>query len=466
MEQTAVATNDMSHLTPVRFGLTGLGGYAAYVCDRILEEHGSATPTAGLLAICDPELERHARRSQELQARGVHVVRTFEELLNFDIEAVWLPLPIDLHRPYTEMALNAGKAVFCEKPAAGCVDDVDAMIAARDRARLPVAIGFQDMYQPSLVALKRRIITGEFGAPVAATVIGCWPRSERYYGRNDWAGKFRRDGRWIMDSPASNALAHFMHLTLFLLGPAEGQSAPPVEVAAELYRANRIENYDTCSLRYTLASGARVFVAYTHACNVNIDPIITVETDRGARIRYIAGRQIEILVGEKLEVLPLSSHPHRHMLAGFQQWVRNGIESSPGSSLEAARVHVVSVNAASEAAPVVDVPPSFIDVGPSSDNALLRSIRNIVPAMQLAVSKKCLLGELAVAPWTAPAGVLPINGYSHFAGPHKPVAKPTTPGGPSGTSAAGRPSVSVTVQAQSSATAAASLPKSVVPKPA
>ena len=54
----------------------------------------------------------------------------FEHLLACDIQAVWLPLPIDLHCPYTKLALAAGTAVLCEKPAAGCVDDVDDMIAA------------------------------------------------------------------------------------------------------------------------------------------------------------------------------------------------------------------------------------------------------------------------------------------------------------------------------------------------
>jgi hypothetical protein len=307
------------------------------------------------------------------------------------------------------------------------------------------------------VALKQRLTAGEFGKPVAATVIGCWPRSERYYGRNDWAGKFRRDGRWIMDSPASNALAHFIHLTLFLLGERAGESAAPTEVAAELYRANRIENYDTCSLRYAVTGGARLWVAYTHACSINIDPIITIDTDAGARLRYVSGRQIEILRdGQLVEALPLSTHPHRHMLAGFQQWVRRGTGSAPGSTLEAARCHVVAVNAASEAAPVIDVPATFVDVGPSSDNALLRSIRNIVPTMQTMTSKRCLLSEMRTAPWAAAPGVRRIDGYAHFAGPHK-LTSPKPPKTPTG-AAPSRPSVSVTV-VPTSASAAAMVPK-------
>jgi hypothetical protein len=55
-----------------------------------------------------------------------------------------------------------------------------------------------------------------------------------------------------MDSPASNALAHFLHLSLFFLGAGFHESAQPTSVSAELYRANRIENYDTCNLQFTV----------------------------------------------------------------------------------------------------------------------------------------------------------------------------------------------------------------------
>src|SRR4051812_59806 len=231
--------------SPIRLGLAGLGGYAGFICDRIFDETKSDQPAVTFVAACDPALERFGARVRDLKARGVEVVRTFDQLLATDIEALWLPLPIDLHRSFTEAALAAGKAVMCEKPAAGSVDDVDAMIAARDRANLSVVIGFQDIYQPAVAKLKHRLISGELGQATSATVIGCWPRSERYFGRNDWAGRFKRDGRWVMDSPATNALAHFINLAMFLLGDTTSTSASATHMAAELYRANRIENFDT-----------------------------------------------------------------------------------------------------------------------------------------------------------------------------------------------------------------------------
>src|SRR5262245_21239415 len=148
---------------PVRFGLAGLGGYAAYMSDRLLAEAQTSRPHARLLAVCDPEVERFPERVAELRGKGVLVLNTLDQLLARDIDAVALPIPIDLHRGFTDAALQSGKAVLCEKPAAGNVDDVDAMIAARDAANRPVGIGFQDVYQPGVLELKRRILRGDFG---------------------------------------------------------------------------------------------------------------------------------------------------------------------------------------------------------------------------------------------------------------------------------------------------------------
>ena len=419
----------MTTTAPIRLGLAGLGGYAGYLCDRILDDLNSDFSPVEFVAVCDPALERFGARVRELNSAGVQTLRTFDQLLNSDIEAVWLPLPIDLHRTFTEAALAAGKAVLCEKPAAGCVDDIDAMIAARDRASLPVLIGFQDIYQPAIAPLKERLLAGEFGKPLSATVIGCWPRSERYFGRNDWAGRVKRDARWVMDSPASNALAHFINLGMFLLGPDRERSAMPTHVAAELYRANRIENFDTCSLRIGFADDVALYVAYTHACSMNIDPIVTIETER-ALIRYVAGRQIEIhLKGEDgiCETMPLVHHPHPYILRSFQQCIRETESDALCATLEMARAHILALNVASETSPIIDIPRDCIDTLPGPDHAPLRSVRNIIPAMQACIAKKQMLAETGLVPWAHAAKDKPVpRDYRHFAGPIGPRVSVTT----------------------------------------
>ena len=414
----------------VRFGVAGLGGYASYVTDRLLDESSRRHPAARLVAVCDPELELFPKRLLELARRDVITLTSCDQLFRReDIDAVWLPLPIDLHRSCTEAALSEGKAVLCEKPAAASVDEIDAMIAAREVSGLPVLVGYQDLYQPNVALLKERLLDGEFGRPLSATVIGCWPRGENYFQRNEWAGRTQRDGRWVMDSPAANALAHFLHLPLYLLGVSMQEAASPLSVSAELYRANSIENYDTCSLRLMLPGNVPLYVAFTHACSETIEPMVTIDTER-ATIHYHAYRSIDIQVNGngRGQQLLLSDKPHAHMLAAFQRRLRGGgggdgsSNGHLGATLEMSRAHAVAVNVASEAAPVLDVPAEYVRPVHDSEDNVVRTIDGLTAAMRSSVEKKCMLHETGMLPWAQRAYTKDAQHYVHFRGPHGTIA--------------------------------------------
>jgi len=331
-----------------------------------------------------------------------------------------------LHRGFTEAALAAGKAVLCEKPAAGSIDDVDAMIAARDAARLPVGIGFQDVYQPGVHELKRRILRGDFGVVLSASVLGCWPRGDRYYRRNTWAGKIRRNGRWVLDSPANNALSHYIHLALFQLGSTQHSSAVPVEVEAELYRANRIENYDTCSLRLTFDGGSHALIGLTHACANNMEPEVLIRTER-ARIRYTPARRIEIRTEAVTESIQLLRNPHSAMFETMHTWIRDGVDSAPGGTMEMARAHTVAINAASQAAPIVEIPAEFIEPTVDERGAPLTTVRGLVEALHASIREGRMLHESGLVSWTLQAREVDARGYAHFEGPAESIGRVTAP---------------------------------------
>jgi len=174
------------------------------------------------------------------------------------------------------------------------------------------------------------------------------------------------------------------------------------------------------------ASGVPVVAAFTHAAATSVEPVIVIETDTGSTLRYLSGRYIEIHTADgRTETLPLSANPHKHMLSAFAAWVR-GSHGLLGSSLEMARAHVVAVNAASEAAPVIDVPMEYIQRTTAHDGANLNAILGIVPALRACVAEDCLLHETGLAPWAQPTRTLAINGYHHFAGPAAAAAAPPT----------------------------------------
>ena len=403
---------------PVAFGIAGLGGWAVRIVDLLLSEGERPQPPVKLIAVCEPAQDLHAERIASLRARGVKVHRTIDELLaEPSLEAVWLPLPIHLHRPFTEQALAARKAVIVEKPAAGALDDVDAMIAARDRAGLPVAVGFQNLYDPATARLKQRLLAGDIGKPTSVTLIGCWPRGDAYYARNKWAGALKREGTWVLDSPANNALAHYVNLSLFLLGPDAPTSALPESVEAELYRARPIENYDTCSMRFTLPGGVPFVVLLTHAVSRLINPRVTITGTRGRVTVHLPERMV-VEAGGKVEEVPLEADNYHHTPRNFARWVREGRRDGLSvATLENARAHSLAISAASQAAAVADVAPQYVDAVEGDAHGVLRTIRGIDTLFERCEASAKVLSELGDVPWAVKPGQLDLRGYRHFAGP-------------------------------------------------
>jgi predicted dehydrogenase len=408
--------------SPVAIAVAGIGGFAHSIASLIESEGGACTPPARLVAVCDPDLDAHAARVAELKAKGVAVFDTFEAMLaHREVEAVWLPLPIQLHRPFTERALAAGKPVMVEKPAAGSIEEVDAMIAARDRAGLGVAVGFQDVYDVTTLPLKRRLAAGEFGRITRATVHASWPRSDRYFARSGWAGRQRVGDSWVLDSPANNALSHYVHITQFLLGPTLHETSRIERIEAELYRAADIENYDTISVRAHLAGGTELLVLLTHAGGTAIQPMIRMHGE-GATIERTASR-VTIRDASGEHVQERGGLMRRRMLQRFARLVR-GLpgEDTALATLEMARQHTVLINAVSEAAPIITVPAEAISNVSMSDGGTVRAIAGIESALARCAEAGQLLHESGAYDWTRSPVVKEVGDYRRFAGPASPDA--------------------------------------------
>ncbi|MBB6428724.1 Gfo/Idh/MocA family protein [Algisphaera agarilytica] len=408
----------MTSTEAVKIGVAGLGGYAQTIAQLLLD-HGPATqPRAEFAAVCEPDLQTHAEPAERLRERGVTIYDNYEQMLEHPgLEAVWLPVPIDLHVPFAERALAKGLDVMLEKPVAGTIDEIDQLIAARDAAGKQVLVGFQDVYDNATLPLKRRLLSGELGKVLSATVHGCWPRDTHYFNRATWAGALRRGDTWVLDSPANNAMAHFINIVLFLLGNDEASSARPTHLAAELYRAADIENFDTASMRVTLnrPDPANFLIHLTHACKTNHQPLIRIKTERG-EVGWTVHDTSVTLDGQTLTT-PRDSLMRRNMLEAFAQSVRG--ESSNDrcvATLESARCHTTIINAASQAAAITPVPASSI-AAVQTEAGTVHAIPEIESVFERCAAQGQMLHESGLLPFTVPAAELDLTHYSRFAGP-------------------------------------------------
>lgn len=274
---------------PVSVVVVGIGGYGEVYLSALVEEvrRGRCCLTAAV----EPSPERCSRLA-ELRSQGVPIYSSIEELppRTASVEIMVLSSPIHLHCPHTCQALARGSFVLCEKPAAATVQEVDQMIEARDQAGRFVAIGYQWSFSSPIQQLKRDIQAGLFGRPRRLKSLCLWPRDASYYGRNDWAGRLRDDGgRWVLDCPPNNAMAHDLHNMLYVLGDRIDASAQPAEVTAETYRANPIENFDTAAVRVRTVGGVEVLFFGSHAVRENLDPIFSFEFDE-ALVDFAGGQ--------------------------------------------------------------------------------------------------------------------------------------------------------------------------------
>ena len=249
---------------PVTVVLVAIGGYGQVYLSALLDEPKGAR--CRIVGAVDPDPHR-CDRLPELEARGVPILPSLEDFYRVgSADLAVISSPIHLHAEHVCLALEQGSHVLVEKPAAAVTADVDAMIDARERARRFVAVGFQWSFAHSILELKKDILAGRFGAPRGARSLTLWPRTESYYERNDWAGRKRDSaGRWILDSPASNAMAHHLHNMLFLLGPRIDRTEEPAVVTARTARVNDIETFDTVAAQVRTAGGAELLFLASHA---------------------------------------------------------------------------------------------------------------------------------------------------------------------------------------------------------
>ncbi|MGA2043998.1 MAG: Gfo/Idh/MocA family oxidoreductase [Roseiarcus sp.] len=124
----------------------------------------------GALTRVDGIASREIARAREAADRlGIaRAYGSYEALLaDPAIEAIYNPLPNELHVPWTIRALEAGKHVLCEKPIALNAEEADTLLDARARSGKLVAEAFMVRFHPQWRRAREIALSGEIGAPTA-----------------------------------------------------------------------------------------------------------------------------------------------------------------------------------------------------------------------------------------------------------------------------------------------------------
>ena len=143
----------------VAIGLIGAGRIGTSHAEILAER----VPGARLVAVADPR--RDAARS--LASRyGANAASSPTQLITDpDVEAVVIAASSTAHAELVTAVAAAGKAVFCEKPAAMTLAEADSSLAAVEAAAVPFQVGFNRRFAADFQAAHAAIARGEVGTP-------------------------------------------------------------------------------------------------------------------------------------------------------------------------------------------------------------------------------------------------------------------------------------------------------------
>ena len=89
---------------------------------------------------------------------------SYEELLaDPQIEAIYNPLPNQLHVPWSIKAAEAGKHVLCEKPLSLTVAEARQLLAVRDRTKVKIGEAFMVRTHPQWLRARELVASGRIG---------------------------------------------------------------------------------------------------------------------------------------------------------------------------------------------------------------------------------------------------------------------------------------------------------------
>ena len=153
-------------MNQLNIGLIGAGRigrvHAANLTTRI--------PTARLLSVADVSLNAAQQCAQQWAIPDA--VSDYRTLLERkDIDAIAICSATNTHAQIIEEAAQAGKQIFCEKPIAHDLAEIDRALAAVERAGVKLQIGFNRRFDTNYRRVRQAIESGEIGQPQLMHII-------------------------------------------------------------------------------------------------------------------------------------------------------------------------------------------------------------------------------------------------------------------------------------------------------
>lgn len=193
-------------MTRVRLGVVGLGAMGSE-----LLAVAAAHPEYDVRVAADLEPAARARTAETHP--DLHVTGSVEEVFAAELDALYVATPPRTHADLTLRALDAGLAVFCEKPLAIDLAEGEAMAKAATAADVATGVNYALSDRAEVLEIERALRADELGEPRSVEIRLAFPQ---------WPREFQADALWLARSEQGGFLrevfSHFAYLTDRLLG--------------------------------------------------------------------------------------------------------------------------------------------------------------------------------------------------------------------------------------------------------
>ena len=142
---------------PLRWGIIGPGSIAAKFAEGL-----SIVPEASVQAVASRSQEKSDAFGAKFGAKKCYA--SYEEMVNDpDVDAVYVATPHPFHAEQSLLALNAGKAVLCEKPFAVNCAQAESVIAVAREKKLFLMEGMWSRFFPLMGRVREIVASGAIG---------------------------------------------------------------------------------------------------------------------------------------------------------------------------------------------------------------------------------------------------------------------------------------------------------------
>jgi predicted dehydrogenase len=259
-----------------RLGFLGVGWIGRHRMEAML-----ATGAVEAAAIADPSDEMAAEALK--LAPGAKRVEGLDGLLAEGLDGIVIATPSALHAEQSIEALNAGAAVFCQKPLGRTAAEASAVVEAARKADRLLAVDLSYRFTAGMQRIRELIHAGELGSVFACDLVfhNAWGPDKPWFYDPKLSG-----GGCVMDLGV-----HLVDLALWALDFPEvtGASAQLLSKGEPL-RDGVVEDYAVAQL--DLAGGTSVRLACSWNLPAGQEAVISASfygTGGGAALKNVGG---------------------------------------------------------------------------------------------------------------------------------------------------------------------------------